>query len=219
MSTRTTSRRRLVAGGLIAATLTVGGTGVAAAATPGTPTEGLLDAFGLRVSHGSSGHNYGVVAPAHGQAAHHATPPARHHAPGPVQAPVSDDAAYDAFWTAGYTYDDAVALADLWQVDVLATKAKAGHLLLDGDTLPIPPGTAPSSDPTATGCAARSDSGLVEYTDAQYEAFWGAGYTESDLEELSILWNTGCIETKSQAGQLLLDGKPVPVTPGSSIAG
>lgn len=52
------------------------------------------------------------------------------------------------------------------------------------------------------------------YTPEQYEAFWGAGYTPQDVEELGALWNLGTTETKARAGQLLLDGQPVPVAPG-----
>ncbi|GEK21986.1 hypothetical protein [Cellulomonas xylanilytica] len=49
------------------------------------------------------------------------------------------------------------------------------------------------------------------YTPQQYEAFWGAGYTSEDVEELGALWNLGTTETKARAGQLILDGQPVPV--------
>ncbi|WP_421742837.1 hypothetical protein [Cellulomonas sp.] len=52
------------------------------------------------------------------------------------------------------------------------------------------------------------------YTPEQYEAFWGAGYTPENVEELGALWNLDTTETKARAGQLLLDGQPVPVAPG-----
>ena len=51
------------------------------------------------------------------------------------------------------------------------------------------------------------------FTQAQYEAFWGAGYASQDVEELSTLWGTADTETKARAGQLLIDGQPVPVAP------
>ncbi len=200
MSIRTTSRRRLVAGSLIAATLTVGGTGVATAATPGTPAASLLNAFGMQIGQVDAG------------AADDAA--ANDVAPGP------DDAAYDAFFGAGFTYYDAAALADLWKVDVQEAKARAGHMVIDGETLPVAPGsTVPTPEPGDPACAAIPEAD-AEYTDAQYEAFWGAGYTIEDVDALSALWNTGCVTTKAQAGQLLLDGKPVPVVPGSTpVAG
>jgi hypothetical protein len=54
------------------------------------------------------------------------------------------------------------------------------------------------------------------YTREQYEAFWGAGYTAGDVEELSALWSTDATETKAHAGQLLLDGTALPLAPGTA---
>lgn len=51
------------------------------------------------------------------------------------------------------------------------------------------------------------------YTSEQYDAFWGAGYTPEDVEALAALWQTEATETKARAGQLLLDGRPVPLPP------
>ncbi|MGY4642901.1 hypothetical protein [Cellulomonas sp. URHB0016] len=56
------------------------------------------------------------------------------------------------------------------------------------------------------------------YTRAQYEAFWGAGYTPQDVAALGALWSTDDTETKSRAGQLLLDGQPLPVAPSGETA-
>jgi hypothetical protein len=60
-------------------------------------------------------------------------------------APVEGDDPRDAFWDAGYTYEDAVALSELWSTDVYETKAQAGQKLLDGEELPIAPGSTPAS--------------------------------------------------------------------------
>ena len=57
------------------------------------------------------------------------------------------------------------------------------------------------------------------YTPEQYEAFWGAGYTPENVDELGALWNLGTTETKARAGQLILDGQPVPVPAGGAEAG
>jgi hypothetical protein len=54
------------------------------------------------------------------------------------------------------------------------------------------------------------------YTPEQYEAFWGAGYTPENVDALGALWNLGPTETKARAGQLILDGQPVPVAPGGT---
>lgn len=58
-------------------------------------------------------------------------------AAGPV--PASDDEAVVEFLTE-HTYDDAVALADLWgSEDPYAAKITAGRMMLAGQTVPIPP--------------------------------------------------------------------------------
>lgn len=48
---------------------------------------------------------------------------------------------YNAYFNAGYDYDDAVALAKLWHSkgDIGSVKAAAGKKLLAGQTLPIKP--------------------------------------------------------------------------------
>lgn len=58
----------------------------------------------------------------------------------------TSDPAREAFWEAGYTVEDAEALAALWQLDLWDTKARAGQALLDGEPLPVAPsGTAESA--------------------------------------------------------------------------
>ena len=175
-------RRRLVAGGMVAASLSLAGAGAAIAAgreAPDVPDAALTD--------------------------------------GPAPEPVEDEeaaAAYDAFWAAGYTSDDLVALAALWQQDQAETKVAAGRLLLAGEALPIAPGSSPvaETDSDGTDWSTLPDG----YTREQYEAFWGAGYTVADLDALSVLWQTDAIQTKATAGQMILDGQTVPVAPGST---
>lgn len=55
---------------------------------------------------------------------------------------------YDAFWGAGYTWDDALALDELWQGDVTEAKAAAGQMILDGEQVPVAPGS--TDGPTGT---------------------------------------------------------------------
>lgn len=201
MNPRTTSgprRKRLMTAGIVAATLTVAGGGAAMAAnaaqaTPASPAAQEASA---------------PPAPAE------AAPVTTTEAP-PLPAteePTADDdrrrevpaldpvtqARYDAVWAAGYTTDDIAALAELWQLggdtDV---KARIGQALLDGETLPVQPGTS------APG--------------AQYDAFWEAGYEWADVEALMALWGTPWDETKLRAGQMLLDGQPLPL-PGTPAA-
>jgi hypothetical protein len=53
------------------------------------------------------------------------------------------------------------------------------------------------------------------YTKAQYEAFWAAEYSGEDLIELQALWSLDETETKSRAGQMILDGEQLPFEPGT----
>lgn len=143
-------------------------------------------------------------------------------------------AQYEAFWGAGYSYDDVLALNALWGSGDTETKARAGQLLIDGQAVPVAP-TGPDEDPVAVPsereaappavsvdpaavpapapAEAPAAAGDVVYTDAQYDAFWGAGYTVDDVVALNALWNSDFLETKARAGQLILDGQPVPVAP------
>jgi len=120
-------------------------------------------------------------------------------------------AEYEAFWGAGYTAADVDTLSALWNTDATETKAHAGQLLLEGSALPIAP--SPAADPSTDGSASAG-----EITPAQQDAFWGAGYTAEDVTTLGALWNSDAIETKAHAGQLLLDGQPVPVAPSGTPA-
>ena len=52
----------------------------------------------------------------------------------------STDKALAAYFAAGYTYNDAVALGTLWhETNTDQVKSDAGQKLLDGQTLPIAP--------------------------------------------------------------------------------
>ncbi|AEE47669.1 hypothetical protein [Cellulomonas fimi] len=69
-------------------------------------------------------------------------------APGTHASPTvtaDDEAEIAAFFAAGYDADDVAELGALWSTDALETKARAGQLLLDGQTLPVEgPGATPA---------------------------------------------------------------------------
>ncbi|WP_454048744.1 hypothetical protein [Cellulomonas sp. Marseille-Q8402] len=109
-------------------------------------------------------------------------------------------AQYETFWGAGYGAQDVEELNELWGTSDTETKARAGQLLIDGQPVPVAP-----SGPEDTSVAA--------ITAEQSDAFFGAGYTGEDVEELSALWSTEFLETKARAGQLLLDGEQLPIEP------
>ena len=111
------------------------------------------------------------------------------------------DAQYEAFWGAGFTAADQEALEELWNVDSIEAKSRAGQAILDGEQLPFEPGTHADA-PELTGEEA-----------AATNAFLQAGYTGEDVDELMALWNTEFLETKVRAGQMLLDGEELPLDP------
>ncbi len=110
---------------------------------------------------------------------------------------------WDAYFNAGYGYDDALRLAQIWHMkaDIGTVKAEAGKRLLAGETLPITP-TAPTPDPV--GSAETS----------QVEAFFAAGYTYDDAVILANLWHTvDPYHAKIEGGKRLLAGQTLPIKP------
>ncbi|MEV8504753.1 hypothetical protein AB0368_07985 [Actinoplanes sp. NPDC051475] len=113
---------------------------------------------------------------------------------------------YDAYFNAGYDYDDAVELAKLWKLnknDIGAVKAAAGKKLLDGKKLPIKPGSAPDApEPPQSK------------EDQRVEAFFNAGYDYNDAVELAKLWKKpNAYEAKVLGGKKLLAGETLPIRP------
>jgi hypothetical protein len=116
--------------------------------------------------------------------------------PNPIS--LAEEQADQAFFAAGYTYDDAVQLGTLWhESDTNKVKADAGQKLLDGASLPVDPSGQPES----------KESRAVD-------AFFNAGYTYDDAVTLGQMWNEpNTAHVKADAGQKLLDGHPLPIQP------
>jgi len=111
---------------------------------------------------------------------------------------------WPAFFSAGYDYDDAVALAALWgSATVEDAKTRAGEELLAGATLPVAPGSAPP----APGTSPSGDDATA------VEAFFAAGYDYDDAVALARLWGGDPYEAKVTAGQKLTAGETLPVAP------
>jgi hypothetical protein len=103
-----------------------------------------------------------------------------------------------AFFGAGYTYDDAVQLGKIWnETDTFRVKIDAGQKLLDGQTLPVQPSGTPESQ-----------------SEKAQAAYFAAGYTYDDAVKLGKIWNqTDTNQIKTEAGQKLLDGQTLPIAP------
>ncbi|QGQ20739.1 hypothetical protein GC089_18015 [Cellulomonas sp. JZ18] len=174
----TGSSRRAAAVGLVAVTLTVGAAGLSdALTTDDRPSAGAAAGDGAA----------GTDAPATADTLAAAEEYTQERA--------------DAFWGADYVLEDAFALAELWDVDVLEAKARAGQMLLDGQPVPIAPGS--SLDLTDPETVAQLE--LV--------AFWDAGYTSDDGAALAALWDVDVTEAKATAGRMLREGQPLPIGP------
>jgi hypothetical protein len=107
-------------------------------------------------------------------------------------APTADDTFVQAYLDAGYSFDDAVALAQRWGTDqdVFQVKVKAGRFLKDG----IPLKAGPLADPTAAD----------GYTEEQLvELFLNSGYDLQDAQLLADKWGIGVGAAKARAGREL----------------
>jgi hypothetical protein len=133
----------------------------------------------------------------------------------PSLSPEQLQQAWDAYFGAGYDYDDAVRLAKLWNMtdEVGSVKAEAGRRLLAGEALPFaatPEGPANPSPGTPEPGGAQTDPAEAR----RIEAFFGAGYVYDDAVELAELWKIADpYEAKAEAGKKLLAGKKLPIKP------
>lgn len=163
----------------------------------------------------------------------------------PNEDPVSptqsqDDSAVNAFFAAGYTYNDAVTLGAIWNESSYAAKGDGGQKLLNGDTLPIPPSGQP--DPNAGSAhvvrighlpvtvvkkEARAKASLLHRKvigsgkapadssgeTAAESAFFNAGYDYSDAVALGKLWHESSYQAKIDGGKKLQNGETLPIAP------
>ena len=118
----------------------------------------------------------------------------------PDPAASADEAAVRAFFDAGYVWDDAVQLAQLWKLaDPSQAKILAGKRLEAGQTLPI--------KPTPANVAAAKESIAIG-------KFFAAGYTYDDAVKLADLWKLpDAYSAKVAGGEKLLAGQSLPFGP------
>jgi hypothetical protein len=117
---------------------------------------------------------------------------------------------YDAYFNAGYDYDDAVVLAKLWKSteEPGAIKAEAGRRLLAGETLPIKP-TPDDQTP---------DEEISPTDQKRLDAYFAAGFNYDDAVKLAKLWKLADpYAAKVEGGKRLLADKKLPVKP-SAVA-
>jgi len=135
-----------------------------------------------------------------------AVPPAAAAAPSSTPSPDQLKREWDAYFAAGYGYDDALTLAKIWHLpikngDTGPVKAEAGQRLLDGKKLPIKP------TPPGNG-------GVTPKEDREVSAFFAAGYNYADAVTLAKLWKTADpYHAKIEGGKKLLAGETLPIRP------
>jgi hypothetical protein len=119
-------------------------------------------------------------------------------APDPTEVS-ADQAAFSAFFNAGYVWDDAVKLAKIWHLsDPSDAKIKAGKRLEAHQSVPVKPKPANVK-------AAKEQEAL--------EKFFAAGYTMSDAGQLAKIWHVSTYQAKIQGGKKLLAGETLPIKP------
>jgi hypothetical protein len=108
-------------------------------------------------------------------------------------------AAWNAFFHAGYVWDDAVRLAKLWHLsDPTDAKIKAGKKIEAHQPLPF--------QPKVVNIKAAKEQAAVE-------KFFNAGYNMPQAEKLAKIWHVTAYQAKVKGGELLLAGKTLPVQP------
>jgi hypothetical protein len=125
----------------------------------------------------------------------------------PATTPTADDTFVQAYLDAGYSFDDAVVLAQLWGTDqdTYRVKVKAGRFLHRG----IPLKASPLADPT--GADGYSDEHLVDL-------FLDSGYDLEDARLLADKWDIGIGEAKARAGRELKTVGVLPFVDPSAFA-
>jgi hypothetical protein len=104
----------------------------------------------------------------------------------------------NAYFRAGYNYNDAVMLARLWSNATTPSSAKllAGQMLTQRERLPIRPHQSVGN--------VRSETAL--------DAFFNNGYDYQDAKKLAKTWKRprDVAGAKMTAGRLILSGRPLP---------
>ncbi len=107
----------------------------------------------------------------------------------------------DAYFEAGYDYDDAVVLADIWGLETeFEAKVKAGGLIKAEQ--PLPDGVAPFDHDTTFE---------ISEDFAAVDAFFDSGYDYDDAVQLAEIWGLETpYDAKITAGTKVLAELPLP---------
>ena len=127
--------------------------------------------------------------------------PATPNSPGPTRpADPASERQFEAYFGAGYGWDEAVKFAKLWKMsDPGEAKAEAGKRLLAGEKLPIQPSKEGARD---------------ALNSKRVMAFFNAGYEIEDAVKLAKIWKTkDAYGAKVEGGKRLIAGQKLPIQP------
>ena len=104
-----------------------------------------------------------------------------------------DEQQLDMFFKSNYTYDDALLLSQLWNVDIVEAKKTIGFKVLNNAEDALPDKIRRNSPPV-------NDGGKL------LDVFFDSDYTYDDANILSQLWTIDIVEAKKTIGFKLISG-------------
>lgn len=114
-----------------------------------------------------------------------------------------DQDAFKAYWDAEFSYEQLTNLAAEWNGDEFQAKARAGALILSGDTSEIEAVVGAPAGPEADAALERDTEGDASVLT---DSFLDAGFAYEDAEALAAEWNVAPFDAKVMAASQINDG-------------
>lgn len=105
----------------------------------------------------------------------------------------SDEKSLDMFFKSDYTYDDALLLSQLWNIDIVEAKKTIGFKMLNNAEDALPDKIRRNGTPP-------------DNANKLLDVFFDSDYTYDDATVLSQLWNIGVVEAKKTIGFKVVSG-------------
>ena len=105
----------------------------------------------------------------------------------------SDEKSLDMFFKSDYTYDDALLLSQLWNIDIVEAKKTIGFKMLNNAEDALPDKIRLNSTPP-------------DNANKLLDVFFDSDYTYDDAALLSQLWNIDIVEAKKTIGFKVVSG-------------
>lgn len=105
----------------------------------------------------------------------------------------SNEQPLDRFFKSDYTFDDALLLSQLWDIDIVEAKKTIGFKILNNAEDALPDKIRRNSSPADSG-------------NKLLDVFFDSDYTFDDAALLSQLWNIDVVEAKKTIGFKVVSG-------------